>query len=558
MANKVMRKRKASKKKNTTYNEWVKLENKSSSARKKTEVEKKSSATINLIATREVKKHHSGNKEFIGEDSQQSLGGNESKEKIKVLIAASEGTPFVATGGLGEVVGSLPKAITKENHEHFDVRVILPLYECISQEERQQMDFLGYFYVGLSWRKQYCGVFRTEKEGVTYYFIDNEYYFKRQNPYGYYDDGERFAFFSKAVLDSIHLLDFEPNIIHCHDWQTALIPVYLHYSYHHIYAKTIFTIHNIEYQGQYDLSVLEDVFGLPPESGASLEYRGCANVMKAAIECSYRVNTVSPTYANELRDDYFAKGLAEIIQKNEFKMSGILNGIDVESYNPETDRALFVNYGIDTIEKKKVNKTELQKLVNLPVDENIPVIAIISRLVTHKGFDLVTAMIEQLLNERVQIVVLGIGERRYEDYFKWLQNQYQGKVASLLCFNQDLARKIYAGADFFLMPSKSEPCGLAQMIASRYGTVPIVNAVGGLRDTIQDCSNGIGNGFVCEHYNAHELLNAVYRGLHVYHNQEQWNALVKWVMSIDFSWEKSARDYEKLYAELCGINVSIG
>ncbi|MEH6940720.1 glycogen synthase [Bacillus sp. JJ722] len=476
-------------------------------------------------------------------------------KKIKVLIVASEGLPFIATGGLGEVVGSLPKAIMKENSDQFDIRVILPLYEGIGSEDRQQMEFLGHFNVNLSWRQQYCGVFRTEENGVTYYFIDNEYYFKRFNPYGYYDDGERYAFFSKAVLDSIPLLKFDPNIIHCHDWQTALVSVYLHYNYHHIQAQTIFTIHNIEYQGKMDLRIIGDVIGLAPEAGASLEYDGCVNLMKAAIECSNQVNTVSPTYARELRNDYFAKGMAAIIQKNEFKMRGILNGIDVESYNPETDPALFRNYGITTLDNKKVNKVELQKLANLPVDENIPVMAIVSRLVSHKGLDLITAIMEQVVNENVQVVVLGIGEHKYEDYFKWLQNHYPSKVAAMLCYNQDLARKVYAGADLFLMPSKSEPCGLAQMIASRYGTVPIVQAVGGLRDTIQDCSEGEGNGFVFDQYNTNSLLDAMYRGLHVYNNKRCWDNLVKRIMSIDFSWEKSAREYEKLYLELSSHQV---
>ena len=479
----------------------------------------------------------------------------ENSPKVKVLITASEGMPFVVTGGLGEVVGSLPKAIMQENSREFDVRVVLPLYESISHEERRQMEFLGYFNVAVAWREQYCGVFKTVRNGVTYYFIDNEYYFKRANAYGYYDDGERFAFFSKAVLDSIHLMDFQPDIIHAHDWQTALVPVYLHYYYGYLGAKSIFTIHNIEYQGQGNLNMISDVFGLPKEAGAILEYDGCVNLLKAAIECSNQVNTVSPTYALELRDNYFAKGLAAIIQKNDWKMRGILNGIDIESYNPDTDPALFVNYNVDTIYKKKANKAEVQRLVNLPVEENTPVIAIISRLVSHKGLDLVTEMLEQLLNERVQVIVLGIGDRKYEDYFKYIQNKYPEKVASLLCFNHDLARKIYAGSDFFLMPSKSEPCGLAQMIASRYGTVPIVRATGGLRDTISDCTIGVGNGFVFEDYNANELLHAIYRGLHVYHNQEDWNQLVRWIMTLDFSWQKSAREYEQLYVNLCPIHA---
>lgn len=476
-------------------------------------------------------------------------------KKVKVLIAASESAPFLVTGGLGEVIGALPKAIKKEQEKQFDIRVVLPLYDSITVEERNEMEFLGNFDVTLSWRKQYCGVFRTEKNGVTYYFIDNEYYFKRGNAYGYGDDGERFAFFSKAVIDSIPVMDFHPHIIHCHDWQTALIPVYLHFSYNNLQIRSLFTIHNIEYQGKNDLKMIEDVIGLPNEAGGILEYNGCVNLMKAAIECADKVNTVSPTYAEELRDDYFAKGLAGIIRGNESKVSGILNGIDMEVYNPETDDALFVNYNRDSYEKKKINKAELQKLVNLPVEDTVPLVAIVSRLVTHKGLDLVTPIMERLLNERVQIVILGIGERKYEDYFKWLEDEYQGKVAALLCFNQDLSRKIYAGADFFLMPSQSEPCGLAQMIASRYGTVPIVRSTGGLRDTIQDSSFGEGNGFVFEEYDANALLLAIQRGLQAYKNEHNWNRLVQWIMGIDFSWEKSAREYENLYLQLCTIHA---
>ncbi|MEQ2525321.1 glycogen/starch synthase [Bacillaceae bacterium CLA-AA-H227] len=475
--------------------------------------------------------------------------------KVNILMAASEGVPFFVTGGLGEVIGALPKEIMKDSKERFDVRVVLPLYESISPQERKKMQFLGYFHVELAWRKQYCGVFRTEKDGIIYYFIDNEFYFKRSIPYGYDDDGERFAFLSKAVLESIQVMDFEPNIIHCHDWQTALIPVYLHYTYHHLHLKSLFTIHNIEYQGKNDLHMLEDIIGLPAEARGVLEYNGCVNLMKAAIECAYRVNTVSPNYASELMNDYFAQGLARIIQRNGQKVKGILNGIDMELYNPETDPSIFVNYNQETLDKKNLNKTELQRLVNLPVEEKVPLFAIVSRLVTHKGIDIVAAMMEKLLSEKVQVVILGIGERKYEDYFKWLQDQYQGKVASLITFNQDLARKIYAGADFFLMPSKSEPCGLAQMIASRYGTVPIVHAVGGLRDTIHDCSKGEGNGFVFDQYNGNDLLHAIYRGLETYKNEQDWNALVEWIMGIDFSWGKSAREYESLYMELDKVYI---
>lgn len=484
-----------------------------------------------------------------------SMEDHSRKDKTNILIAASEGAPFFVTGGLGEVIGSLPKAIMKEDSHQFDIRVVLPLYETIRPEDRSQLQFLGHFDVSLSWRKQYCGVFKMEKNGVIYYFIDNEFYFRRTVPYGYGDDGERFAFFSKAVLESIHLMDFKPAIVHCHDWQTALIPVYLHFTHHDLQLKSLFTIHNIEYQGISDLSMIEDIIGLPKEAVGILEYRGAVNLMKAAIETAHQVNTVSPNYASELRYDYFAKGLASIIQRNEHKMVGILNGIDTEIYDPKTDSAIFTNYDKDSIDKKKENKIQLQKLVNLPIDEKAPLIAIVSRLVSHKGLDLITSMMEKLMNEHVQVVVLGIGERKYEDYFRWLHEQYQGKVASLISFNQDLARKIYAGADFFLMPSQSEPCGLAQMIALRYGTIPIVHAVGGLRDTISDCSTGEGNGFVFEQYNGDDLFDAITRGLNAYRNEENWNALVKWVMNLDYSWEKSAKEYEKLYVDLNEIYV---
>ncbi|GIN61145.1 glycogen synthase [Robertmurraya siralis] len=476
-------------------------------------------------------------------------------DKINILIAASEGAPFFVTGGLGEVIGSLPKAIMKEDSHQFDIRVVLPLYESIRPEDRSQLEFLGHFDVSLSWRKQYCGVFQIEKNGVIYYFIDNEFYFRRTVPYGYGDDGERFAFFSKAVLESIHLMNFQPTIIHCHDWQTALIPVYLHFTHHNMGMKSLFTIHNIEYQGIHDLSIIDDIIGLPKEAGAILEYKGAVNLMKAAIETAHQVNTVSPSYATELRYDYFAKGLASIIQRNEKKLLGILNGIDIDLYNPQTDSALFTNYDRNSLDKKRENKLQLQKLVNLPADEKVPLLAIVSRLVPHKGLDLVTGMMEKLMNEQVQVIVLGIGERKYEDYFRWIHEQYQGKVAALISFNQDLARKIYAGADFFLMPSQSEPCGLAQMIALRYGTVPIVHAVGGLRDTIQDCSIGEGNGFVFEQYNSDDLFAAIKRGLKAYENEENWDSLLKWVMNLNYSWEKSAKEYEKIYLNLNGVHV---
>lgn len=471
------------------------------------------------------------------------------KDKKKILFVASESQPFAGTGGLGEVISSLSRTINTTSEE-YDVRVVLPLYLDIPFEYREKLEYLGNTYVPLAWRSQYCGVFKLVHNNTTFYFIDNEYYFKREGLYGFFDDAERYAFFCKAVIESFWLMDFIPDIIHCHDWQSALIPIYLKYKYYYPNIKTMYTIHNIEYQGQYDLSIMGDVLDLPPEAGSDLEYYGDINLMKGAIETASIVSTVSPSYANELKYQYFAHGLQDIIIKNEGKMVGILNGIDTVSYDPKTDNSVFVKYDAKTFEKKKENKKALQEFVNLPVDENIPLIAIISRLVEHKGIDLVSQIIEEVIQGPVQLVILGTGDRRFEDHFRWLQSQFNGKVSTLITFNGDIARKIYSGADILLMPSKSEPCGLAQMIASRYGTVPIVSNVGGLKDSITDCSFGEGNGFVFENYTAHEFLETIYRAINVYNNKEDWNNLVKWIMQIDFGWKKSAKEYENIYKQL--------
>ena len=472
-------------------------------------------------------------------------------EKKKILFVGSEVLPFAATGGLGEVLGSLPKALAARGD--YDVRVMMPYYSDIGEQYRNSAKYLCNYNVGLSWRNLYCGLFELKQDNVTYYFIDNEYYFHRDGLYGFYDDGERYAFFCKAVMDSFYFIDFMPDIIHANDWQTALIPIYNNSKYHYD-IKLIFTIHNIEYQGQYDLKILPTVFDLPPEAGAYVEYEGCINLVKGAIETSDCVTTVSESYAKELEDPAFAHGLQDMIKKNNWKTRGILNGIDAEGYDSATDTAIAHNFTSTDFSGKVQDKLELQRLAGLREDAGVPVIAIISRLVAHKGLDLITKAMENIVrNCEVQLVVLGKGDRKYEDYFIWLQNQYNGKVSAMITYNKDLSRKVYAGADMFLMPSKAEPCGLSQMIACRYGTVPIVRETGGLRDSIVDCSYGEGNGFTFADYNPDDMANAIYRAIDLYYNNpEGWDKLRKYISTIDFSWAKSADKYDEMYSWLLG------
>lgn len=471
--------------------------------------------------------------------------------KKKILFVASEATPFIATGGLAEVIGSLSKAIARD--PDYDVRVVIPLYSDISWEYRSKFKYIGNIFVPLAWRNQYCGIFSYESDGITFYFIDNEYYFKRPGCYGYYDDGERFAFFCRSVLEIMPFLNFYPDIMHCHDWQAALASIYLKTIYcfrpEYQFVRSFFTIHNIEYQGQYSLDILEDLFGISNTWRYLLEYNKCINLMKAAIECSEKFSTVSPRYAQEIKDPFYAHKLDPIIRRNEFKLVGILNGIDTDSYNSETDKAIFANYSADDIEPKKRCKEELQKMFNLPVKPDTPMIAIISRLVAHKGLDLVRTVIEEVLRQDVQVVILGKGDSAYENYFSDLARKYVGKLVTVIAFNPDLSRKIYSGADLFLMPSKSEPCGLSQMIASRYGTVPIVRETGGLYDSIKPVGNG-GNGFTFANYNAYDMLYVIREAINCYHNKEFWPQLVKRVMQVDFSWQRSAKEYEKVYGEM--------
>ena len=467
--------------------------------------------------------------------------------KKKILFVASEARPFIATGGLADVIGSLPQALAKD--PKYDIRVILPLYSDIKPEQRRKLSFLGNIYVPLSWRNQYCGIFTCVENGVTFYFVDNEYYFKRTGCYGYYDDGERFAFFSRSVLEMMPVIDFYPDVLHCHDWQAALAAIYLKTIYcklpEYQFIRALFTIHNIEYQGKYSMDILGDLFGIDDEFAGLMEYDGCINLMKAAIECCEQFSTVSPTYAKEIMTAQYAHGLEDIILKNENKLTGILNGIDVDAYNPETDKALFENYSAENFAGKKTCKTELQKMLGLPI-KDVPIIAMITRLVSHKGLELVKTVAEDILHEDIQFVLLGTGDSAYEDYFRGLGANYEGKMSANIAFNGDLSKKIYSGADIFLMPSVSEPCGLSQMIASRYATVPVVRETGGLYDSIKPYGAG-GNGFTFSSCNPYDMLYVVHEALDVYKNTEQWTALMKKAATTDFSWQRSAEDYKKLY-----------
>ena len=474
--------------------------------------------------------------------------------KRKILFAASECTPFIATGGLAEVIGSLSKSLAQD--EEYDVRVVLPLYSDIRGDYRQRFTYLGNINVPLGWRNQYCGIFSYEESGVTFYFLDNEYYFRRGGCSGYYDDGERFAFFSRAVMESLGFLQFYPDVLHCHDWQSALAAIYLKTIYCHrreySLIRAVFTIHNIEYQGKYSLDVLEDLFGISDDYRYLLEFDGCANLMKAAIECSETFTTVSPTYAEEIKRAEYAHGLQGEVERNAFKLRGILNGIDVKSYDPATDPALFAPYSAENPAGKAVCKAELQKMLGLPVRADVPVVAMISRLVAHKGLDLVRAAIEELLADDVQFVLLGTGDSEYESYFKDLANRYKGKAVSIIAFNGDLSRKIYSGADIFLMPSKSEPCGLSQMIASRYLTVPVVRETGGLYDSIKPYGAG-GNGFTFAAYNAGDMLYVLREAVSLYKNKPEWQKLMIKAGTTDFSWQRSAEEYKKLYTDTLAL-----
>ncbi|MBO5898776.1 MAG: glycogen synthase GlgA [Clostridia bacterium] len=478
--------------------------------------------------------------------------------KKNILFVGAEAMPFAATGGLGDVLGSLPASIAAADPEA-DIRVVMPLYGQIKDVWREKMTRLAQFTVRLSWRQQYCAVFSLVKDGVTYYFIDNEYYFKRSSLYGHMDDAERYAYFCKAVMDMMTQLDYFPDILHAHDWQAALSVVYLNTLYRHQKGygniRTVFTIHNIEYQGKYDFGILSDVFDLDFDRYELLNYGGCINLMKAAVQCADRVSTVSPRYAEEILSPEYAHGLDYCLRDNVGKLSGILNGIDYVYYNAESDPVIPQTFTADTLDKKYANKTALQKEIGLPENEKIPLLAIISRLASHKGLDLVTEMAYNLMKDHdAQLVVLGCGDIRYENFFRELEAQFPTKVRALITYDRDLSKRIYAATDIFLMPSKSEPCGLSQMIASRYGAIPVTRETGGLYDSIkgywEDGDTIHGNGFTFANYSSAELAERTRAALALYADADKRARLVKKIMETDFSWNVSALRYLELYSSL--------
>ncbi len=468
---------------------------------------------------------------------------------MKCLFCTSEALPFAASGGLADVSGSLPHSLRQRL---VGCRVVMPLYDEIPQELKDSMRFITSFSVPVSWRRQYCGVFEAKSGGVIYYLLDNEYYFKRKGLYGHYDDAERFAFLSRAALEMLPHIDFKPDIVHANDWQTALVPVYysLFYSHNEWYQgiKTVFTIHNIQYQGKYGLEILEDIVGIPQEATSIVEFDGCVNFMKGAIETANRVTTVSPSYAQEIMDPWFAHKLDPILRARSWKISGILNGIDTLNYNPETDRDLYANYSVDDMAGKAENKCALQERLGLEQNPDIPLIGMVTRMVVHKGLDLVKSALDQLMQEEnVQFVILGSGDWEYEMFFRAMQEKYPGRLTACFGFIPELSRKIYAGSDIFLMPSKSEPCGLSQMIALRYGAIPVVRETGGLRDSICDSGDGNGNGFTFRNYDAFDMLGGIRRAIEGYHQRKGWKILVERAMDSDNSWGRSANEYIKLY-----------
>ena len=475
---------------------------------------------------------------------------------MKLFFAASEVAPFIKTGGLADVAGSLPNALAKLGH---DVRVILPLYSAIPAMWRRQMTFLKSFHFPLSWRNAYCGLFSLAYRGLTYYFIDNEYYFQREGLYGQFDDGERFAYFSRAVVEVPIQLGWSPDIIHCNDWQTSLVPVYLLEARHRepllMHTKSVFTIHNIEYQGQFDRNILGDVLGLDESYFREdmLSYYGDVNLVKGAIYAADYITTVSPTYAKELQYAFYAHGLEGVIADNYHKFTGILNGIDMEHNNPSTDPFLPAPYSAADPSGKAACKAALQEKLGLNVDPDVPIIACISRLVAHKGYELVTAAFPKILEHYVQFVVLGTGDWGIESFFRMAAQEYPGRVSANLMYSAELASQLYAGADLLLMPSISEPCGLSQMIAMRYGTVPIVRLTGGLKDSVPSYNptTVTGLGFTFGSITPGDLLGAIDRGLETYEtDRPNWAALMKRGMTTDFSWDQSAAAYEKVYQKV--------
>ncbi len=471
---------------------------------------------------------------------------------MKVCFIAAEAAPFVKVGGLGDVIGSLPKALRELG---VDARVILPLYSSINRE-RFGLKYKAYQFVDLGWRHSYCGIFETEVDGVPCYFVDNEQYFNRDSIYGQADDGERFAFFSKAALEILPALDFKPDVVNVNDWHTALSVIYLDVlksreAEFYKDMKSVLSIHNIEFQGRFNPYEMGNLFGLENKYFDALIYNGDVNLLKGAIQLADRVNTVSETYAREILDPYFSYGLDKILTVEQGKLRGILNGIDVDKFNPKTDPMIPVNYDLKTFEDKVQNKLAFQKEMDLEVNADIPLIGMVTRLTHQKGIDLILQASEEILKTGAQLVILGTGDAHYESALRSLEHYRHDRVRSILLFSNEMSAKIYAASDLFLMPSKTEPCGLSQLISMRYGTVPVVHRVGGLRDTVIPFTGVEGNGFTFESFQAGDMMDAIYRAVTCfYQSPDEWKQIIKNNLQKDVSWEQSAKKYLDLYHEV--------
>jgi starch synthase len=474
---------------------------------------------------------------------------------VYVLFVASVAAPFAKTGGLGDVIGSLPKELKKQG---IDIRVILPKYGSIPAEFVEKMQKIATFTVPVGWRRQYCGLYELEHQGITWYFTDNEYYFKREHIYGHYDEAERFAYFCRAVLKALPQLGFMPNIIHCHDWQTGPLSAMLKQQYlvrnEYSHIKTVFTIHNLMYQGIFPGDTLGDLLGLPVSvfTADGLEFYGQVNFLKGGLAFSDFITTVSKSYVQEIQQPYFGEKLDGFLVKRQSDLYGIINGIDYEVYNPANDPEIYMTYSWQDPAKRLENKVSLQAELGLPVGKKIPMIGIVSRLVSSKGLDLIAHIMEELLALNVQLVVLGTGEERFERMFTDAAHCHPDKVSANITFSDRLAHRIYAGSDLFLMPSRFEPCGIGQLIGLRYGSIPIVREVGGLKDTIThfNPATGDGNGFTFINYNAHDMLDVIEEALALYKDQAQWATVIKNAMSAENSWHQSASEYRELYEKL--------
>ncbi|GAA6492401.1 MAG TPA: glycogen synthase GlgA [Candidatus Bariatricus faecipullorum] len=476
----------------------------------------------------------------------------------KILFVASESVPFIKTGGLADVVGSLPKYFDKQK---YDVRVMLPKYMCMKEEWKNKLAYRTHFYMDLNWRQQYVGILELQHEGITFWFVDNEYYFSGAKPYGdICYDIEKFAFFSKAALSALPLLDFRPDIIHCHDWQTGLVPVYLdNFRYGNEFfrgIKTVMTIHNLKFQGIWDKKTVRDITGLPDYyfSPDKLEAYKDANYLKGGIVYADRVTTVSATYAEEIKMPFYGEKLDGLMRARSNCLSGIVNGIDYDEFNPETDPDIARNFNVDNFRKEKVkNKIALQKELGLAEDPKMMMIGVVSRLTDQKGFDLVSCVMDELCQDAIQIVVLGTGEEQYENMFRHFAWKYPDKVSAQIYYSEPMSHKIYASCDAFLMPSLFEPCGLSQLMSLRYGTVPIVRETGGLKDTVEPYNEyeKTGTGFSFANYNAHEMMATVRYAEQIYYDKKRdWNKIAERGMQQDFSWNNSARLYEELYESM--------